>query len=125
MSSEGHCRIILVEIEAASVSGRSLRLFNDDAIEVFADWWAALPPGVDSGVHGEGIELIAADTISDAMVRALRRKHAVASTQGWKILAERDGCVPLWPHPDGLLMPLSSLWTGLVIHRALSPADDA
>ena len=73
--------------------------------------WAALPPGVDSGVHGEGIELIAADTISDAMVRALRRK--------------RDGCVPLWPHPDGLLMPLSSLWTGLVIHRALSPADDA
>jgi len=32
MSSEGHCRIILAEIEAASVSGRSLRLFNDDAM---------------------------------------------------------------------------------------------
>ena len=123
MTSEAHCRAILAEIEATAAYGRSRRLFNDDAIQGFADWWAALPPGVDGGVHSEGIELIAADDISDAMVRALRRKHAVAAGQGWKILAERDGCDPLWPHPDGLPMPLSSLWTGLVIHRALSPAD--
>jgi hypothetical protein len=123
MTSEAHCRAILAEIETTAAYGRSRRLFNDDAIQAFADWWAALPPGVDSGVHSEGIELIAADDISDAMVRALRRKYAVAAGQGWKILAERDGCDPLWPHPDGLPMPLSSLWTGLVIHRALSPTD--
>ena len=82
MTSEAHCRAILAEIETIAACGRSRRLFNDDAIQAFADWWAALPPGVDSGVHSEGIELIAADDISDAMVRALRRKYEIRRRRG-------------------------------------------
>ena len=91
MTSEAHCRAILAEIETSAACGRSRRLFNDDAIQAFADWWAALPPGLDSGVHSEGIELIAASspqakgrierihgTHQDRLVKKLRRKGVVS-----------------------------------------------